>query len=336
MKPLNCKELIEKYLDHTLTVDESRTLARWLHEDAHLQTWWCEGLAATDTEMDTKVQRELLEHIKNKISSLPGSNAWQQNALRNKSSRRLPSRSGLFKWAAIICLPLLTFFSAYYGVSLGRKVSAPLFEVHADSREKAAVMLPDGSHVRLNTLSRLQCMAGFGVKDRRVRFSGEALFNVSPDKRHPFVIETDDVEIHVFGTSFNLSSYDDDQDIIIVLLEGEIGLFTPDTIYRLKPAEKIIYNKSSRQAKTSTVYPNDYLAWTQGHLYFDNQTLEAIVKILERTYRIPIRIESERLKKERFTGTIKGNGIQDVLNILQRTVSFRQQQVDSVLVLREK
>lgn len=348
METLSCKELIEKYLRDALTPDESKAFAKWLHESAELQTWWNEGLAGADAEMDQGEQHQLFERIQNKISPSPlaascpdsvsstKSSCYPDSVSRNKSSRGFTFRGGLLRWAAIICLPLLAIFSAYYGASIARKTPARLFEVCAGGGEKASVILPDGSQVRLNALSRLQCGAGFGAKDRRVRFSGEAFFTVSPDKGHPFVIETDEVEIRVFGTSFNLSSYADDRDITIVLFEGEIGLFTPDTVYRLKPDEKIIYDKSTREAATSRVYPEDYIAWTQGQLYFDNQTFETIAKTLERTYRTPIRIESDRLKKERFTGTIKGNGIQDVLKILQRTVSFSQQQVDSVLVLTEK
>ncbi|MGG6498311.1 UNVERIFIED_CONTAM: DUF4974 domain-containing protein, partial [Bacteroidetes bacterium 56_B9] len=53
-------------------------------------------------------------------------------------------------------------------------------------------------------------------------------------------------------------------------------------------------------------------------------------------YVVTIHIDSPRIAKERFTGTIPGGGIQNALNIIMLTSPFRYEVKDSVIVLKEK
>lgn len=66
------------------------------------------------------------------------------------------------------------------------------------------------------------------------------------------------------------------------------------------------YNKSTHKFTTEKVYPEDYVTWTKGSLYFQNESLDNIMKALSRVYDVTIHIDSPRIAEERFTGTIPG------------------------------
>ena len=161
-------------------------------------------------------------------------------------------------------------------------------------------------------------------------------FKVAHDTRHTFIVQVGELEVKVLGTVFNVCAYQDEQDVTVVLLEGKVGVHTPSSSLIMKPGEKMNYNKSTHKFTTEKVYPEDYVTWTKGSLYFQNESLDNIMKALSRVYDVTIHIDSPRIAKERFTGTIPGGGIQNALNIIMLTSPFRYEVKDSVIVLKEK
>ena len=88
------------------------------------------------------------------------------------------------------------------------------------------VILSDETQVYMNAGSRLRYPNRFR-KDglREVFLSGEAYFKVSKNKDVPFLVRTDNTSAEVFGTEFNISSYPEDENTNIVLVEGSLGVF---------------------------------------------------------------------------------------------------------------
>ena len=58
--------------------------------------------------------------------------------------------------------------------------------------------------------------------------SGQAFFNVSPDKSHPFIVKTKKMDVTVMGTSFEIFSYDNDKEVEAVLLTGKVKVAISD------------------------------------------------------------------------------------------------------------
>ena len=241
------------------------------------------------------------------------------------------------RWAAMICIPICIAFFTYNILSISNadKAHSP-FIVKADKGDKATVILPDGTDVILNSASQLSYLSDFGRNERRVQLEGEGYFKVAHDTRRTFIVQVGELEVKVMGTVFNVCAYSNDQDVTVVLLEGKVGIHTPSTSTTLSPGEKINYNKSTRKLSTEKVYPDDYVSWTKGSLYFQNESLENIMKALSRVYDVTIRIDSPKISEERFTGTIPGGGIQNALNIIMLTSPFRYEMEDSVIILKEK
>ena len=319
MDKTHYKELIEKYFEETITDVEIKELSDWIKNDHQLHDWWEQEFERSDSSMNPVLRDKLFAQIKEETLG--------------KEVR--PLRIIPWKWVAAILLPVCVAFFTYYLLDSSPIAETP-FIVKAAKGDKATIELPDGTNVVLNSASQLSYLNNFGEKVRRVQLNGEAYFKVAHDEKHPFVVQIGDLEVKVLGTSFNISAYKDDKEITVVLLEGKVGVYAQERSHIMKPGDKIEYNKTTHQIKTTQVHPTDYIEWTKGNMYFEKESLENIMKTLSRIYDVEIRFDSGKLPKEYFTGTIPGGGIQNALNILMLTSPFYYEMDGSVIVLKEK
>lgn len=333
------KNLAEKYFAGDITEAEISELAGWIRNNVQLSDWWEEEFEKSSANISPTLRDKMFARIKaevlNESSGISESRTPQPPAVKRTPGKALvPSWA---KWAAMICIPICIAFFTYNILSISNtdKARSP-FIVKADKGDKATVVLPDGTDVILNSASQLSYLSDFGRNERRVQLEGEGYFKVAHDTRRTFIVQVGELEVKVMGTVFNVCAYSNDQDVTVVLLEGKVGVYTPSTSTTLSPGEKINYNKSTRKLSTEKVYPDDYVSWTKGNLYFQNESLENIMKTLSRVYDVTIHIDSSKISEERFTGTIPGGGIQNALNIIMLTSPFRYEVEDSVIILKEK
>lgn len=322
------KNLAEKYFAGDITEAEISELAGWIRNNVQLSDWWEEEFEKSDTDIPLALRDKMFARIKAEVLK-------EQPAMKRTLDKTLVPAWA--KWAAMICIPICIAFFTYNILSISNadKNRSP-FMVKANKGDKATVVLPDGTDVILNSASQLSYLSDFGRNERRVHLEGEGYFKVAHDARRTFIVQVGELEVKVMGTVFNVCAYSNDQDVTVVLLEGKVGVYTPSTSATLSPGEKINYNKSTRKLSTEKVYPDDYVSWTKGNLYFQNESLENIMKALSRVYDVTICIDSPKISEERFTGTIPGGGIQNALNIIMLTSPFRYEVEDSVIILKEK
>lgn len=314
------KELIEQYFEGNITDTEIKELSDWIKSDHQLQNWWEQEFTKSDATIDPLLRDKLFARIKEET----------------QGKQKLKTiRMDYWQWAASVLLPVCIVFFAYFLVDFPDAAGTP-FIVKADRGDKATVELPDGTNVVLNSASQLSYLNNFGEKVRKVQLDGEAYFKVAHDERLTFIVQIGDLEVKVLGTSFNVSGYKDSEEVTVVLLEGEVGVYAKDTSHVMKPGDKIVYNKATHKMATTQVHPDDYIEWTKGNIYFENESLANIMKTLSRIYDVEIRFDSNKLPKEHFTGTIPGGGIQNALSILMLTSSFYYEMDGSVIVIKEK
>lgn len=344
------KNLAEKYFAGDITEAEISELAGWIRNNAQLAGWWEKEFEKSAADISPALRDKMFARIKTEVlkeasgtseaSGLSGKDTVAPYTPQQPAVKRTPGKAlvpAWARWAAMICIPICIAFFTYNILSISNADQARSpFIVKADKGDKATVVLPDGTDVILNSASQLSYLSDFGRNERRVQLEGEGYFKVAHDTRRTFIVQVGELEVKVMGTVFNVCAYSNDQDVTVVLLEGKVGIHTPSTSTTLSPGEKINYNKSTRKLSTEKVYPDDYVSWTKGSLYFQNESLENIMKALSRVYDVTIRIDSPKISEERFTGTIPGGGIQNALNIIMLTSPFRYEMEDSVIILKEK
>jgi ferric-dicitrate binding protein FerR (iron transport regulator) len=83
--------------------------------------------------------------------------------------------------------------------------------------------LPDSTLVYLNKNSRLSYPDEFAGTERVVVLEGEAFFDVSKDKAHPFIIYSGNTCTEIAGTSFNLRAYEAQQEFELTVVTGTVN-----------------------------------------------------------------------------------------------------------------
>ena len=170
------------------------------------------------------------------------------------------------------------------------------------------LILSDSTKVWLNAESQIKYPVVFSSDKRTVELTGEAFFEVTPNPDKPFQVISGDQSIEVLGTSFNVTSYEDDAEIVTTLIEGKVNVnkrFGNKESIMLAPNEQSKLNRETGEMKNTTVDPNQFIAWKSGKFYFRQQKLKDITKVLSRWYDIEIFFLDSKTENKKFTGRFK-------------------------------
>ena len=193
--------------------------------------------------------------------------------------------------------------------------------------KRTDVMLSDGTHVWINSGSRLVYPAIFKGKNREVYLEGEAIFEVTHNADKPFKVLSENQEIEVLGTVFNVSNYPEDEQMTTVLKSGSIKLIynnDESKSFKITPGTLSSYNNKTSEIKKSKVNVDDYFGWREGYLSLKQQTVDYIASRLSRYYNVEIMIFDEKLSKETFSGKLDlKEDIHKVIDIISETTQMK-------------
>lgn len=187
------------------------------------------------------------------------------------------------------------------------------------------LILSDGSRVWLNSVTELRYPVNFNGIERKVKLSGEAYFEVSPDSTRPFIVVTDDVEIRVYGTAFNVNTYRKGC-VQTTLVRGKVGVRQPSTDQEtlLCPGQLAEYTATGRQIRVKEVDPYNYIAWKDGEFIFQGETIEEIMERLGRWYDMEVIYANETVRWKRFTGIIdRYEELEKILRLMEGPATLR-------------
>lgn len=190
------------------------------------------------------------------------------------------------------------------------------------------IVLSDGTKVHLNAGSSLRYPVHFiKGKNRMVFLEGEAYFDVEKNPKQPFIVNTDNMNIEVLGTKFNVSSYPEDSSINTVLVEGSVSIGSSDTLnlaqnILLKPGNKADWKKQNGKVNIKPVDTAIYTAWIDGKIVFEHMKFENILKKLERHYNVSINNTNTTLSRETFTASFDIETIEQVLTSFSKNYQF--------------
>ncbi|GAB2797525.1 ferric-dicitrate binding protein FerR (iron transport regulator) [Hymenobacter luteus] len=203
----------------------------------------------------------------------------------------------------------------------------------------AKVLLADGTAVWLNADSRLWFPLSFKKEARReVYLQGEAFFEVTPNRRQPFVIHLGREQVRVLGTSFNVKAYEEDETVETAVVTGRVAFIhtaaasTPDTMYAV-PNQRVVYSKSSETLRREEVNSQDYATWSRGGLVFQGTSMTDVARTLERHFNVRVQFANEQLRNCRLTGRFRNQTLREVISILSLTGSFGFELTDNQLLI---
>ncbi len=199
--------------------------------------------------------------------------------------------------------------------------------------------LSDGTVVHLNAGSSMRYPVNFLQEGpREVFLTGEAYFDVSRNPEKPFIVNVNDLNVKVLGTTFNVSAYEEDSNIDVVLVEGSVSLNfmeeEQDVASNLTPGQKGSFKSVSKELHIDKVNTGLYTSWMQGHLVFRNMTFDNIVAKLERHYNIEIENKNAVLGKEIFNASFDEVEIERILEFFSETHKIEYTIGDNKVIIK--
>lgn len=201
-----------------------------------------------------------------------------------------------------------------------------LREISTANAQRANLTLGDGTNVMLNAGSTVKFPDQFETDVREVFLEGEAYFEVVTNSERPFIIHSRGSEINVLGTSFSVRSYAEEEQVRVVVEEGQVSLGAEDS-----DAEKSIlsanqmgqYNLKDNEIEIATVDDMElYLSWRDGHLKFRKASMREVAKELERRYGVEVVFDDELIKEKSLTAFLKSRSIRNVLDVIAMSLNI--------------
>ncbi len=350
------KEVLEKYFKNSCTAEELSSVLEWFEGSARtaegkallFQIW--EQLS--DEDSDYLVNFDLiLDRIHQKANLDQSKELLEKadhNLIRNKRRKHYISfltRVAAVLFVPVFCFALYTSFK-YQSVRHGQIfVNQAFNEVFSSVDAITKVTLPDGSKVWLNHSSRLKYPALFQGDSRTVELTGEGYFEVTPNPKIPFVVRAGEIRVVAHGTTFNILAYSDEDRIETSLINGVVEIQKSDagsnTVYKLRPSELAIYQKSDKQIITHPIEDERYYSWKDGKLIFKKEPMSEVVKKLSRWFNVEIQIKDPELLELTYTATFVHETLPQIMELMtlvtpvNYTISNRKEIDEGVFTKRE-
>lgn len=315
-------ELFEQYLQNTLDTEGERAFYEWVNANNENKQlffefkFWKEA-SSWDKEIDIEA-------------------SWQRLLAKRE---QVPARNlfnySFLKYAAVITLLIVSILSYLLIFSKKEEASATVY-ITGNTTKADQLVLPDGTNVMLGPNSTFSLSPTFGKEQRIVYLKGEALFNVSQNKKKAFIVKTTVQDIHVLGTKFNVQAYPNDTYHTTTLLEGAISTAIKGSREKaiLKPNQQVVYDRKNKSQIVQVVDSKRYASWVEGYYYFDDQTLNEILSRLSHIYGFTFKLKNPRVETKKFTGTFsKEQSINDILDIINISIPIKYTFTDNNLTV---
>lgn len=234
------------------------------------------------------------------------------------------------KYAAIIAIILSSSLGLYTWLD---NPESQMVTFAVKSGSKAEMTLPDGTRVRLNAATNLQYDVN-NSKQRLVKLSGEAFFNVAKNPDCPFRVMVNDLQIEVVGTSFNVKTYN--KDIVETsLLTGRVKISGKSLSqeYILSPGEKATYSATSKTLKITHADKHIEAGWCDNYLIFESTPLNEVIEQIERWYGVRIELHRKEIANDLLSGSFRQESVENIIKSLSIQYSFKYKiQKDTIII----
>lgn len=305
------KDIIIRFFDQTISSNEKKQLHDWLKESEQNRK---EFLEMHDIWASSAL-------INKKFNAEKAMEVFIENMKKLDDSQRKHKKLKRFiQLASGVAATIALLFYINYADRLRDSVESRDNYTHVvkAQQSKERIVLPDGSVVWIDKGSVLSYSDRFNKQTRGVKIEGKAFFDVAKDKNRPFIVDLGEDKIKVYGTSFNVRNLIKESDVEIVLLTGSVGLELSgiQKNIMLKPNERVVYSKVSKDSHIEKVDASKFNIWTQDKLTFDNNTLSNVIPCLEIWYDVTIDCPEDLANNTRVSFTILNETKEQMLKVL--------------------
>lgn len=208
----------------------------------------------------------------------------------------------------------------------GKQDKASMNEVLVPYGKRVTMQLSDGTKVWLNAGTKFAFPNEFTTKQRLVFLDGEGYFEVAKNESKPFIVSSQQMNIEVLGTKFNVSTYNSDDFAEAVLIEGSVDVWRNGEEgdvdkMRMKPFERASIDREDEDIELiAEQNAMVYVSWIDGWYEFSNENVEVVLRKLKRFYNVDFEYEQSVLDKALpISGKLDlGESISDVMYALSQ------------------
>ena len=294
---------MDKYLQYTpIELADEDSFIRWAKSDSKEGDldWdtWLESNSEKASDVQTAknivlgilFKNEIVSQVtEDKVWSKINENISTDNNIGHKKSAKKASILKLISYGAVAAIALVLLM-----MNIGSEYDTC---VHTPYAIVKTINLPDGSTVQMNADSKLEYDTKSWNENRYVSLDGEAFFSVQ--KGSKFTVKTDQGNVQVLGTSFNVNTRNKELSVICKTGKVAVSNSQKETILTLNQSVRIVDQKHEFDDKILEIV--DRSNWTIGSYAYDNESLSKVIEDLERQYDINISID-KKYAETRFSG----------------------------------
>lgn len=290
-------ELLGRYLSGNTTDNERHIVEDWLKQseenriiyEEYKQVWEAAAVNQKDKTVDID---QGWNELNRKISVF-------ETAATAGNRQRIFTKRTMYVLARIAAIFIIAFGLYYIFNTVVEKHQPANIVYTTTENAQQSIVLSDGSEIALNKVSEISYPDVFDADSRQINFEGEAFFNIAHNPDKPFIIKSGELQIEVLGTSFNLCTCPEGDEMTLYLESGKVlfssidmndGSIKEQMI--LTPGQKGIYNRNSGLICKSDFTGQNYLAWKTGIIAFEKTPLPEVFSVLEKTYELQIETDN--------------------------------------------
>lgn len=188
--------------------------------------------------------------------------------------------------------------------------------------EERAVKLADGSVVHLNTNTSVEVALRDDVREIQL-LQGEARFDVAHDKKRPFLVTAGSATVRAVGTAFNVRLRADLTELTVI--EGIVAVKDGSSLPKRVGAGAGAAIRGGAVAVTplNPAYVKQRMAWQDGMIQLDGDTLAQAVEEFNRYRADPLVIGDPQLASIRIGGTFHARNSDDFVQALEAGFGIR-------------
>jgi ferric-dicitrate binding protein FerR (iron transport regulator) len=320
-----------RFLDESLTDEEEKVLFHLLENPSYYSLY--EYYVGTWLDADAKVEGK---NYSNELAYM------RFEELATRYQKKDATRRIIFMMryaAAVVLLLLFGYFAAQWievpPLTTTSGVNAhELNEVLVPRGSKCEMILPDGTHVWLNSDSRLIINTDYNRNTREVQITGEAYFEVAKNPDIPFIVNASAIQIKALGTAFNVFVNDD---VVETSLEEGMVELTHDSYKSepllMVPGEHVIYNQKSKEVLVSKGDVATISSWKEKKWVIRSMTLGDLIVRLERRYDVEIVVDNQEILKSKVTASFTNESIDQIIAGLSKAFDFKFHRLKDKIII---
>jgi len=302
-------ELIRKYLEGNLSIEEKIELLRKSENDVSLKT-----------ELARYKNLNAIIGLKQHEGDLSCTSESYRQFMNDRKPKTINLKQILSYAAMAACIIGFTWFLSGIYYQSKNHSEEKFNTLYVPAGQRINFTFEDGTNVWLNAQTKMTYPVEFKGKERQVSIEGEAYFEVAKNPKKPFIVSSKGFKIKVLGTTFNIFSYPEEKMSRISLIEGSV-IIDNKNIITLKPQEEVTIE--SDKMIVAPIGDNHYFLWIKGVYSFNNERFESIIKKLELYFGINIQIEDTAMREWRYTVKFRqSDGIDEILQLMKRIHNF--------------